>query len=201
MIEEMLQKAMAPFDTPEKWNAFRELARELDNIRNRWYKKLQQKLVSMTLADNAHPEWTCGIWNAWDIEWKLKGYESRYASLHSWAGFNCRLWMRNADEGKRRKVYEFLDGDDRYAQITSFYDIVNVYSRPNEVPWDAHFRFDFTDSLNGNWEELARSFAWYAGHDTDNVAQQIMAQVDKVRTPEMTDLFRAVNKLLNEEET
>ena len=34
-----------------------------------------------------------------------------------------------------------------------------------------------------------------------DMAQQIMAQVDKVRTPEMTDLFRAVNKLLNEEET
>lgn len=200
MTEEMLQKAMALFDTPEKWNAFLELTNEREKIRNRWFKKLQQKLFSMTLADNTHPDWTCGIWNTWDIEWKLKGYESRYLSLHSCAGFNCRLLI-NADEEKRRKVYEFLDGDDRYAQITSFYDVVNVYSVPSEAPWDAHFRLDCIDDFNGNWQELMWSFAWYAGHDTDNVAQQIMAQVDKVRTPEMTDLFRAVNKLLNEEET
>lgn len=43
------------------------------------------------------------------------------------------------------------------------------------------------------------SFSWHAGNNTDNVARQIMEQVDKIRTPEMTDLFRKVDELLNEE--
>ena len=39
-------------------------------------------------------------------------------------------------------------------------------------------------------------FSWHAGNNVDDVAQQIMEQVNKARTEEMTDLFRQVNELL-----
>lgn len=200
MTEEMLQKAMALFDTPEKWNAFVELSHERDFIRNRWFKKLQQKLVSLSFADDEHPEWICSIWNDWDIEWRLKSFDNKYLSFHTWAGFNCRLWIRNVDDGTREKVYAYLESDVRFSQMCSFYELVNINKKPSEVPWDAHFIFNFSKDFNNrSWDAMVRSFAWHAGNDTDNVARQIMEQVDKIRTPEMTDLFRKVDELLNKE--
>lgn len=197
MTEEMLQKTMSMFDAPEKWSAFVELANAKDEMRNRWYQKLQRELMSLTTTDANHTQWTCSIWNAWDIEWKLKDYPSKYLSLHSWSGFNCRLWIRNADEESRKKVYDLLDSNPCFQQMQTCFSIRNVYQKPNEVLWDAQFNLDCELSLNGNYNELQYLFAWYAGNNTKNLARQIMEQVNRIRTSEMTDLFRQVNELLN----
>ena len=117
MTEEMLQKSMGMFDTPEKWSAFTELANSKEEIRNRWYQKLQRELMSLTSIDANHTEWTCTIWNAWDIEWKLKDYPSKFLSLHSWSGYNCRLWIRNTDEETCKKVYELMDSNPLFRQM------------------------------------------------------------------------------------
>lgn len=202
MTEEMLRKAMALFDTPEKWNAFVELAFTRDDIQYRWFKKLQQKLVSLTNADDKHPEWTCNFWGIWDIEWKLKGFENKYLSLHSWAGLHCRLWIRNVDPEKRKKVYELYDKDIRFAQMSSFFDIEKTFNNFDERLWQASFHFNFFHDFDyNNHEKMESLLSWYAGNNTDNVARQIMEQVDKIRTPEMTDLFRKVDELLNEEDS
>lgn len=196
MTEELLQKSMELFDSSEKWNAFVELYYVKDEIRNRWSRKLQRKLVELTSMDELHSEWTCSIWNNWDIEWKLKNSSNKYLSFHSWVGFCCRLWIRNANEEERRKIYELFAQDSRYAKLQSNYNIVNLYQSPGEILWDAHFRFDFSPTFLGNYNKMVDLFSWHAGNNVDDVAQQIMEQVNKARTEEMTDLFRQVNELL-----
>lgn len=209
MTEEMLQKAMALFDTPEKWNAFVELANEKDNIQNRWFKKLQQKLVSLTYADDKHPEWTCNFWGFWDIEWILTGNRKNYISLHSWAGIRCRLFLHCDDSDKIVKANKLLNNDSRISKLMSQFNIISKDSKDTEVPLEGNVIFDFDEydifkSYYGDWKDknnILSAFAWYAYNDTDNVARQIMEQVDKIRTPEMTDLFRKVDELLNEEDS
>lgn len=202
MTEEMLQKAMALFDTPEKWNAFVELSFTRNDIQNRWFKKLQQKLVSLTNVDDKHPEWTCNIWGIWDIEWKLKSFENKYLSLHSWAGYHCKLCVKNVDSEKCKKIYEHCNNDLRFAQTYSFFDIEADHNFKDGSLWQASFHFNFFHDFDyNNYGKMELLLSWYAGNDTDNVARQIMEQVDKIRTPEMTDLFRKVDELLNEEDS
>lgn len=198
MTEEMLQKSMGMFDTPEKWSAFTELANAKEEIRNRWYQKLQRELMSLTSIDANHTEWTCTIWNAWDIEWKLKDYPSKFLSLHSWSGYNCRLWIRNTDEETCKKVYELMDSNPLFRQMQTCFSIRNLNQKPFEAMWDAQFNLNCGQlSLSSNTNELQYLFAWYAGNDTNRLARQIMEQVNRIRTPEMTGLFRQVDELIN----
>lgn len=198
MTEELLQKSMELFDSSEKWDAFVELCYTKGDIQNRWHKKLQRKLVELTSIDEQHLEWISSIWGVWDIEWKLKNSSNKYLSFHSWAGFCCRLWIRNANEEERRKVYELFAQDSRFTKLQSNYNIVNINQSPSEVPWDAHLSFDFSPTFLGNYNKMVDLFAWHAGNDVDNVALQIMEQVNKARTKEMSDLFRQVNELLKD---
>ena len=91
----------------------------------------------------------------------------------------------------------------------SQFNIISKDSKDTEVPLEGNVIFDFDEydifkSYYGDWKDknnILSAFAWYAYNDTDNVARQIMEQVDKIRTPEMTDLFRKVDELLNEEDS
>lgn len=207
MTEEMLQKAMALFDRPEKWNTFVELANEKDNIKNRWFKKLQQKLINLTNADDKHSDWTYRFWGFWDIEWMLNGDRNNYLSIHSWGGIRCRLFIHCENQDKRKLINESLKTDPRNTLLMSFFNIINIGDQYSDFAWEGNFNFDFDKydifkSYDGDWHDknnILSTFAWYAYNDTDNVAKQIMEQVDKIRTPEMTELFKKVNGLLNEE--
>lgn len=207
MTEEMLQKAMALFDTPEKWNAFVELANEKENIRNRWFKKLQQELINLTNSDEKHPDWTCRFWGFWDIEWRLNDNKKTYLSLHSWGGLRCRLCINSENQDKRRMINELLKKDSRNTLLMSFFNIISVGDQYSDVPWEGNLNFNFDKidifkGYDGDWKDknnILSTFAWYAYNDTANVAKLIMEQVDKVRTPEITDLFRKVDELLNDE--
>lgn len=195
MTEELLQQAMGLFDTAEKWNAFVELSYNKNEIANRWWKNLQRELVKQS-CESGYSEWTFDIWNAWDIQWRLKKFQNTYIAVHSWAGFNYRLWIRNADEDRRNRIYTLLDTE-RFVMLKSMPKLVNLNRASNEVVRDAHFQFDFSDSCDSNWSKMVEMFAWRAGNDTENMARQIMGQVNRFRTPEMTSLFEELNEELN----
>jgi len=187
MNEELLQKAMQLFDTAEKWNAFCELMNRNGNIQNRWWKKLQTEVYQREQTSGMS-EWNICIWNNWDIMWYIKGETNKTICVHFWG--DCFRVFYGYGDLDIDKVNELLK-DSKFDAIKSCIDRIDG-SDSQTICWeDRNFRFEtpydtcFPDH---------RTLSWYAGNETEKFANQLIAKVRKFQTPEITALFKEINK-------
>jgi hypothetical protein len=193
MNEEILAQAMALFDTPEKWNAFLELSYNRDLLRDRWYGCLLQKIIELSNITPNYELWGVIKIDNWGVSWYLNEFNWNSVVIHSWAGYNVRIWLR-VSEDKRKNIYELLNTD-KFIPLFSCFDKIrtrNIF--PNEFPIEGHISFDFQSNFEGDWTRNALKFSWYAGNETEKVANQILNKINRFRTPEITELLIELNK-------
>jgi hypothetical protein len=193
MNEELLKQAMALFNTPEKWNAFRELVNIDDSIQQKWWKKLQQEVYKREL-ETANPEWDIFIWDDWgDIRWYIKEWWRDSLCVH-FGGDDFRVYAGFGDLDKD-KIADLLNNEKFYALKLCF-DRVDG-SDETTIGWEER-NFSFNTIYDGNIPNH-QILSWYAGHETEKFADQIIAKVRKFQTPEITALFCEINERCQKE--
>lgn len=195
MNEELLRKAMDIFDTPEKWNSFLELCKSAvgiighqnTEIQGIWWRKLQNEVYSRELK-NTNPDWEIYIWNNWDIMWYLKEFSDKSICIHFY-GEKFRVFY---DYGflDINKVNELVK-DPKFDIIKNTFDKIDG-SDHQTIAW-VHRNYSFGSIYDGNFPN-SQTLAWYAGNRTSDFADQIINDVRKLQTPEITALFREINE-------
>lgn len=186
MNEELLIETSKLFEAPEKWNAFNDLTNNKGRLMNYWWKKLQIEVQTRELKDG-HLDWDFYAWNSWDMMWFVKGAKNNSYAIHYWGtifrvcgynGINQEL-LRNMLKEARfdiiRRAFERIDGEDS-----------NVFA------WEEG-NFSFGSISDGRFSS-AEELAWYAGNETSNYADQLIAKVRKFQTPEILERFKEINK-------
>ena len=183
MNEELIKKAMQMFDTPEKWNAFRVLVES--NIVDRWWKKLQTEVYQRELRAG-DPDWDIRVWTNWDIKWFPKKDPENALMIHFCGDtFNLPFNFGYLDTNKVNKLIE----DHRFNVIKTCFDRYDG-SDSNQIGWETrNFSFGTTSEFR-----TAMNLCWYAGNETEEFANQIIKKVRKFQTPEVTELFREINR-------
>lgn len=187
MNEELLRKAMHIFDTPEKWNSFLELINQSGNIQTKWWKKLQNEVYTRELKSNFDPEWNIHIWNHWDVMWYIKEFGDKSICIHFY-GDAFRIYY-NYGFLDINKVNELLK-DPKFDIIKNTFDKIDG-SDYQTIVW-VQRNYYFGSVYDGNFPN-SQTLAWYAGNRTSDFADQIINDVRKLQTPEITALFREIN--------
>ena len=186
MNEEFLTKAMDLFNSSEKWNAFCELMIKKGDIQHEWWKKLQSEIYEKE-EKNFDSEWKSQRWKGdGGIIWWINGY-SEY-SLYIY--FYENMLKVNYDGGALdvKAVKELLK-DPRFDVIRDAFDKFDDYD-DGTLGWE-----EGNFSFNTKWDKhfSIERLAWYAGHETEKFADQIIAKVRKFQTKEITKLFKEIN--------
>lgn len=188
MNEELLRQTMDLFDKPEKWMAFWELHKKADDIRSRFWKRLQSEVYNRELK-NANPDWDIYIWSPsipWDIMWYIKGESNRSICVHFWGdGFRVHSNYGDLDVTKVSTLIK----EPRFDILLSCFDRIDGRDEKSIGMESGNFRFGSESDGNFTSEQLA----WYAGNKTEEFADQIIAKVRKFQTPEITALFKEIN--------
>jgi len=198
MNEELLVKAMKMFDTSEKWNAFSELASKQIEIRNRWWRDLRKEVVRREQKDGM-PDWEVGVlWDLnfrWYMKGEINGENENTLSIHFWihdkVSLRVSFGFGGLDQDKVRKLY------------ASKFDVIKAgFDRVDETALDTIGReignFSFGSIYDGNFPDNT-TLSWYAGKETKEFANQIIAKVRKFQTSEITDLFKEINEKCRKE--
>lgn len=191
MNEELLKEAMELFDSPKKWEAFLALSYQNQAIQDRWWRCLQTELFQRAMQQS-HPEWEVLKWNSWDIEWYVKGYPDSSLYIH-FCGVKFRVVMGSYLDPAKVAV---LLAESRFDAIRMAFDRVDEVST-TEIAVERK-NFIFGAPQDGFFEDV-HVLAWYAGNRTEEFADQVMRKVDRLRTPEITALFREINETCKKE--
>lgn len=187
MNEELLQKAMLLFDTPEKWNAFVELANNKDEIHNRWWKSLQNAVYQHELRE-LNPDWGITIWSDCDIKWFIKDNTDKFLVIQ----FTKEYFRVFSNFGALdiNKVNELIK-DPRFDCIRNAFDRIDGTNHET-LAWE-YRNFSFGTIFDCKFPNSS-ILSWYAGNKTDEFADQLIRKVRKLQTPEITELFREINQ-------
>ena len=187
MNEELIQKAMAMFNTPEKWVAFTDLVDKQNVFQERWWKNLQAEVYQRE-TQTGNPDWDIKIWGNWDIKWFIRGENENSLAIHFWADF-FRIFSNYGflDTEKVNKLIE----DQRFNIIKTSFDRIDG-SDWATIGWEIR-NFSFGTDYDGKFPHH-RILSWYAGNRTKEFADQLIAKVRKFQTPEITALFKEINK-------
>lgn len=188
MNAEILQQAINLFDTPGKWNAFTELANHRDEIEQGWWKKLQLEVYHREIA-TCNPDWDIYIWNNWDIMWFIRGETNSSLAVHFWGnGFRVFQGYGALDI---EKVNHLLSQETKFNLIKTCFARLDGSNR-DTIGWENR-NFSFGTPFDGYFPDN-RILGWYAGHRTQEFADQLIQKVRKFQTPETTQLFREINE-------
>lgn len=194
MNEELTIKAIALFDTAEKWNSFLELCNiavgsighQNTQIQGKWWQKLQSEVFNREQKEK-NSEWDIIIWNKWDIGWYLKEYGDKSLYVHFY-GDAFRVFSYGALD--LNKVNDLLK-DTRFDAITDAFERIDGTNQET-IGWE-HRNFSFGTVFDGNFPNH-QTLSWYAGNKTKEFADQIITKVRKFQTLEITELFKEINK-------
>jgi hypothetical protein len=180
MYKELLNQAITIFDSPEKWNAFVELANQKETIKGYYFQKLKQPLLNYF---NANPVegWVCEPWGdqLYDIRWYLKDFGKNSIALAIGWRFNFVLHIEDINAFDTKKIDDLLRSD--YSIILSSFDrvdrqfenqlkVVEVRNYSFNSPYDTNFEDSQLDKLS-----------WFAGNKTESFVEQIIKKVERFR--------------------
>ena len=191
MNEELILKAMELFDTPEKWNAFNELASKRNALFGRWWKKLQTKVFQ--IERNEMPDdWDIDCFWDTNFRWYIKGDKPQSLCIHFFIPNNEIMRLRvfygfgALDQNKVSELYQ-----SKFSVINSCFDRLDN-SSPDTIGME-YGNYTFGSIYDGNFPDNY-TLSWYAGNRTEDFANQIIAKVRKFQTPEITALFKEINE-------
>ncbi len=177
MQKELFNQALALFDTPEKWNAFLEMASQKENLKLHYFQKLKQPLLKY-FNENADGCWVCEPWGdpKYDLRWYLKDFGKGSLSLALGWGFQLLLHLEDTNTFDTNRINDLLKTD--YSLILSSFDRVDRQFESNcKVVEERHYAFGSPYDYNfdaSNYDKLA----WFAGNKTDMFVEQIIRKIE-----------------------
>lgn len=193
MQRELLNKAIDLFNSPEKWNAFLELAAQKELIKYQYFQRAKQPLLKY-FNENRVDGWVCEPWGDpnFDLRWYLKDFGKGSLALVVGWRFQFVLFLENSSNFDSNKINDLLKTE--YSQILSTFDrvdkqfdfqqkIVEVRNYIFDSPYDSNFDENHLDQ-----------FAWYVGNQTEKFVEQIIRKVEKFRqSAELTKMLYELN--------
>jgi len=189
MQKEIVNQAIAMFDTPEKWNSFLELSASKDEIRNLWYQKLKTSVTKVFCEENVVNGWSFSTWNTWDFRWYLTEFGRE--SLCIWMiGHRVGLWV-NSNVHDSQKITDLLNTD-KFSLLMSALRPDEVFSGDWKLVEYGNFVFEGPYNLQFDPDRLG----WFAGNRTDDFIAQLVQKIDRIRKDEtLTGLLIEINKM------
>ena len=191
MNQELLNKAKEMFDSPEKWNAFLDLVGQKNAITNQWFVKLKEEANKKFLNEESVEDWIFKPYGDWDLHWYQKEHGDKSVSLYMAYSGEMALSC-NADFYDTSKIQDLLRTQkfapllSCFNRIDKFYDggrlAIEIRNYSFGSPYDTKFDVD--------------RLGWYAGNQTEEFLNQIVAKVNKYRkNREMNSLLHELNLL------
>ncbi|KAA9332687.1 hypothetical protein [Adhaeribacter soli] len=194
MQKELLNQAMAVFDSPEKWQAFLDMVNQKDALKWQYFKKIKQPLLKY-FHENPVEGWVCEPWSNkdYDFRWYLKDFGPKSLCLAIGWSFEFHLHLEDIVGFDSLKIDDLLKTE--YSMLLASFDRVDrQYESHTKAmewrnysfgsPYDTYFDNNHIDHLS-----------WYAGNETQNFVNQIVAKVEKFRkSQEITQMLYELNE-------
>ena len=180
MHKELLNQAIAIFDSPEKWNSFVELANQKETIKWHYFQKLKQPLLNYF---NANPVegWVCEPWGdqLYDIRWYLKDFGKNSIALAIGWRFHFVLHIEDTNAFDTKKIDDLLRSD--YSILLSSFDRVDRQFE-NQLKAVEVRNYSFNSPYDTNFEDSQLDkLSWFAGNKTESFVEQIIKKVERFR--------------------
>ncbi len=193
MQRELLNQALALFDTPEKWNAFVEMTNQKDTMRWNYFQKLKQPLLNY-FNNNPVNGWVCEPWGNpdYDLRWYLKEFGKNSLALAVGWTFKFVLHLQDTDSFDTERINELLRTD--YSILLSSFDRVDKQFEHNLKVVEER-NYSFGSPFDGNFDDSQLDkLAWFAGNKTEEFAKQIIRKVEVFRKSEkLTNMLHELN--------
>jgi len=192
MTPELINQSVLLFDTFDKWNAFIELSNGRGEIRKRYFEKLKSQLLNHFSKD-VNQYWRFSIINNEQYRCFLSDYGQESICLF-WCVDDLKLWC-NPQLFDAALARELLNTPE-FNPILNCFDYIDTLSSPNLHHFcEEKHRFIFEDSTSyiATNESNHDKLSWFAGNKTEEMTVHIAAQINKFRTPEITELLIELN--------
>ncbi len=189
------------FSSKQEWESFLLLCQQKDAIRNDWFCNLKSKVNEFALKTIPN-EWGFVSWGLWDFRWFIKEFGGDSLSLwhRESDGYNSLCLWANGNLYDREKIFTLLQ-ESKYSLIESSFDrIDDVCDANNDFRFIESGNYSFADELDSGRIDINK-LAWYANYRTDELAEQIVAKVNRfITNPEITKMFIEINKTARKNE-
>lgn len=190
MSQDIIQQSKAMFDSPEKWNAFIELIKIKDSIRNEWTLNLKQQLDKECSTSNFTSKWGFKIFNNNSFQWFLNDYGENSISLWLEEGI---FSLHNPDILQIDKIINLVNTE-KFIPLVDCFDRIDIKNQGGYIfREERNFSFGSTYDTKFSFDILA----WYAGNETNNFVVQILKKVNRFRMNEnITNLIIELNQAM-----
>jgi len=194
MSKELINQALTLFDTPEKWNAFVEMANHKEAMKLQYLQKAKNPLLKY-FNENFVDGWVCEPWGntAYDIRWYLKDFGKNSIALALGWTFHFILHVEDINSFDTNKINELLKSE--YSLILSSFDRIDRQFE-NQLKVVEVRNYYFNSPFDSNFDDAhVDQFAWFVGNETDKFVQQIINKVDRFRkSPKLTQMIYELNQ-------
>lgn len=196
MNEKMILAAINLFDSEEKWESFVELVNIVDDdIIERWWKKLQTEIYQQEKVNNTSVDWKISMWKNKDIigvSWYVNKETDKTFTVSFDSGLLYLQAGQKLDIDKVKKLME----NSKFDSLENCFDRIDGNYKTDRInngifSWEEG-NFHFGSIYDGRFDESLLS--WYAGNRTEDFTKQVIAKVRKFQTPEITELFKEINR-------
>ena len=180
MQKELLNQAIALFDSPEKWNAFVELANQKEAMKWNYLQKLKQPLVHYFVS-NPVEGWVCEPWGNqnYDLRWYLADFGKNSLGLAVGWTFEFHLRLEDPIGFDSQKIDELLKAD--YSMLLSAFDRIDRQFETHTKAMEVR-NYTFGSQYDFNFDNSSiDKMAWFAGNKTDDFVAQIIKKVERFR--------------------
>ena len=192
------------FKDKNEWESFLQLDKHKDDIINDWFLKLKSKVIE--LANKSKPDdwgFITLSWH-WDFRWFVKKYGENSLSLWQRGrgdgtdNYCLTIWA-NSNHFEKEKIFNLLQ-DSKYSLIQSTFDSIDeVCDISDECRFVEYGDYLFDDKSSTGRVD-SDTLAWYANYKTDELAKQIVENVNKfIKNPEITRMFCEINEIAKKE--
>jgi hypothetical protein len=188
MQRELMNQAMAMFDSAEKWNAFLDLSRlvgfkppdNAEGIIGEYFKKVKKPLMAY-FSNHIADGWACSPWqnDTMDVCWYLKQFGIGSLALKTGWFFEFHLRVEDTASFDSSRIDQDLKSE-TYSLIRCAFDADREFVDSQTKLVQTRY-YDFDGCLyNGRfgWQHVPE-LAWYAGNRTDEFVDQIIAKVER----------------------
>lgn len=192
MQTELFNQSTKLFDTPEKWNAFVELAKQKDNIKNYYFKKAKQPILDY-FNENIDDNWICEPWGNtnYDIRWYLKDFGKNSLALAIGWRFQLVLHVNDINTFDTNLINELLKTD--YSLVLTKFDRIDRQFETN-IKAVENRNYYFESPFDNNFYDEDK-LAWFIGNKTDEFSKQLIEKVERfIKDETITKMLYEINQ-------
>lgn len=188
-----IKQAVNLFDTPEKWQAFLELATDKDKLSKAMHQTAYEHLKAYFLREYRISGWT---YKPLDNEtqsmiWYLGEYgENSICLEYGWQG-QLTLEARGGETYTKVKQAAQLLETEQFTSLLAAFERIDEKGNGIYLANEA-YNFSFGTLSDTRFDPA--QLAWYGHFETEKFLAQIQVKIARFQTPEMTALLGELNQ-------